>query len=108
MAYSPFEPTGQVIYLGGAERYLIELAALIRERHYEVEIYQSAQGDWLWYFYDIPVYGLDTGGRKEAMNLSVGPGRLASVLLRYPRLRPRHGRSEGGHERSLSPPGPSA
>jgi polysaccharide pyruvyl transferase CsaB len=68
MAYSPFEPTGQVIYLGGAERYLIELAALIRERGCEVEIYQSAQGDWFRYFYDIPVYGLDTGGRKEAMN----------------------------------------
>jgi len=68
VAYSPFEPTGQTVYLGGAERYLLELTALIRQGGYEVEIYQSAQGDWFRYFYDIPVYGLDTGGRKEAIN----------------------------------------
>jgi polysaccharide pyruvyl transferase CsaB len=68
VAYSLFESTGQVIYLGGAERYLIELAALIRERGYEVEVYQSAWGNWLRYFYDIPVYGLNVDSRKETIN----------------------------------------
>ncbi|GBC85877.1 GDP-mannose-dependent alpha-(1-6)-phosphatidylinositol monomannoside mannosyltransferase [bacterium HR11] len=71
IAYSPFDPTGQTVYLGGAERYLIELTALIRETGYEVEIYQSAQGDWFRYFYDIPVYGLDTGGQTGALNETI-------------------------------------
>ncbi len=71
MAYSPFDPTGQTVYLGGAERYLVELTALIREMGYEVEIYQSAQGDWFRYFYDIPVYGLDTGGQTGALNVTI-------------------------------------
>lgn len=71
MGYSPFEPTGQTVYFGGAERYLVELTALIRAMGYEVEIYQSAQGDWFRYFYDIPVYGLDTGGQTGALNVTI-------------------------------------
>jgi len=66
---SPYDVTGQQFYLGGAERYLLELARIIRRMGYEVEVYQPALGNWFRHFYEIPVYGLNTGGLMEALNV---------------------------------------
>jgi glycosyltransferase involved in cell wall biosynthesis len=60
--------TGEVPYLGGAERYLYELAHVIRNLGYRTEIYQAAQGDWVRHFRDLEIHGLNTGGKIDNLN----------------------------------------
>ncbi len=50
---------GKEIFLGGAERYLIELARLIRELGYEPIIVQGGSQNWLAYYQGVWVVGLD-------------------------------------------------
>ncbi|GAP07541.1 glycosyltransferase [Anaerolinea thermolimosa] len=51
---------GKEIYLGGAERYLIELSKIIREIGYEPVIVQAGDHDWMHFYQGIWVVGLDT------------------------------------------------
>lgn len=50
---------GNEIYLGGAERYLIELAQVVRETGYEPLIVQGGSQNWLHFYQGIWVIGLD-------------------------------------------------
>lgn len=76
-----FDATGQTLYLGGAERYLLELVALLRRLGHEVQIYQPARGDWERQFYGAPVKGLDTGGLDKALMNEVFHRRVQSPDL---------------------------
>ncbi|MDW7984066.1 MAG: polysaccharide pyruvyl transferase family protein [Acidobacteriota bacterium] len=66
MAPALWDVTGQTLYLGGAERYLLYLTSLLRDLGHEVQIYQPAQGNWERQFYGVPVHGVDTGGLDPA------------------------------------------
>ncbi|MFZ5823270.1 MAG: glycosyltransferase family 4 protein [Bacillota bacterium] len=53
-----FDPAGQEICQGGAERYLAELCRLLRDMNYHVEVFQAASRDWTRTHESIPVHGL--------------------------------------------------
>ena len=63
-----FDQSGKNMFTGGAERYLIELARLVRDMGYVPEVYQSGDGDWVRYYNDLRVVGLDTGGDCSRLN----------------------------------------
>lgn len=91
-----FDFEGRQIFLGGAERYLVELAGLIRQLGYQPVVYQSAQGDWSREFDGFPVIGLDTRGDPHTLNLlfheRVPPDTPSIYLAFYlaaPRCNPR-------------------
>ncbi|MBC8332757.1 MAG: glycosyltransferase [Anaerolineae bacterium] len=62
LAYTFFNFDGNAMYSGGAERYVLELADLIREFGYTPELYQCGNGFWTRYYRDLRVTGLDVGG----------------------------------------------
>ncbi len=78
-----FDQTGNTMYYGGAERYLIELVRLIRELGYEVEVYQSGAREWVRYYRDIRVVGLDTDGDFQRLNEVFHAEVPASALTIY-------------------------
>lgn len=59
---------GGEVFLGGAERYLVELALLVRSLGYTPVIYQSAQGAWEREYQGFRVIGLDSGGERVRLN----------------------------------------
>lgn len=63
-----FDYEGNNMFFGGAERYLIELVRLIRQMGYEPEIYQCGTGDWVRYYGDMRVIGLNTGTDMQRLN----------------------------------------
>lgn len=63
-----FDFKGETVYLGGAERYLVELAHLIQEMGHRPVVYQGAQGEWQREFEGLPVVGLDSGGDARRLN----------------------------------------
>jgi glycosyltransferase involved in cell wall biosynthesis len=94
-----FNQQGENMFFGGAERYLIELARLIRDLGYEPEVYQSGAGDWVRHYNDLRVIGLDTGGDwsriNEVFHERVGEG-LLTIYLAFFLAAPRcHARSLG-------------
>lgn len=60
--YTFFDLDGGVVFLGGAERYVIELSRLIRELGYVPEIWQCGNAHWERKYGDLKVIGLDAGG----------------------------------------------
>jgi GT2 family glycosyltransferase/glycosyltransferase involved in cell wall biosynthesis len=60
--------TGDQIYIGGAERYLVELCRLIRSLDYEPIVYQSARESWTREYEGIPVIGLPSRGDNQKLN----------------------------------------
>lgn len=69
------------MYHGGAERYLVELARVIRAMGHEVDVYQSAQGTWSREHGDLRVKGVDTGGDPFAVSEAVSRLGLPDPLL---------------------------
>ena len=63
-----FDHDGTEMMGGGAERYLLELAPIIRSMGYDIRVYQSARGDWTRSYDGIEVAGLDTGGVDGRLN----------------------------------------
>ena len=63
-----FDLKGETLFLGGAERYLVELARLIRDLGYRPVVYQGAYGQWQREVEGITVIGLDSGGDAEKLN----------------------------------------
>lgn len=63
-----FDFEGNNMYFGGAERYLIELSHLVGDMGYEVEIYQCATSNWVRYYKDIRVIGIDADADMEIFN----------------------------------------
>lgn len=74
LTYTFFDFDGNVLYAGGAERYVLELAALIRELGCTPEVYQCGNGFWVRYYRDVRVAGIDVGG--DAARL---PGEFARL-----------------------------
>ncbi len=64
-----FDLDGQSVYIGGAERYLIELTRIIRELNCEPVVYQSAIGEWEREYLGIPFFGLDSHGDAKKLNV---------------------------------------
>ncbi len=63
-----FDMNGNNMYFGGAERYLIELAHLVKGLGYPVNVYQCANSSWVRYYHDVRVVGLKTHYSYEALN----------------------------------------
>jgi|GEM_PF-1483825 len=76
-----FDRAGNNMFFGGAERYLIDLARLIRDRGYDVQIYQPGDFPWVRYYRDIKVQGFPCGTGLEEMGRTFDalapPARLA-------------------------------
>jgi len=68
LSYTFFDFDGVNMYYGGAERYLLELAELIREQGYYPEVVQCGNGYWVRYYQDLRVTGIDVG--SEAARLA--------------------------------------
>jgi len=70
--------------LGGAERYLIELAKVVRGLGYDVEVYQPSREAFLHFFHGIPVLGLPCERSKMSFSreffLSLAPPALTVYL----------------------------
>jgi glycosyltransferase involved in cell wall biosynthesis len=62
LSYTFFDFDGNNMYHGGAERYVLELARLIREMDFYPELYQCGNGYWVRYYQDLRVTGIDVGG----------------------------------------------
>ncbi len=62
LTYTFFDFDGNKMYAGGAERYVLELAGLVRELGYTPEVYQCGNGFWTRYYRDLRVTGIDVGG----------------------------------------------
>lgn len=62
LTYTFFDFDGNVLYAGGAERYVLELADLIRGLGCTPEVYQCGNGFWVRYYRDVRVTGIDVGG----------------------------------------------
>jgi len=62
-----FNPQGNDMQFGGAERYLLELARLIREMNYEPVIVQCGNDYWLRYYASTPVIGVRVGYDYDAL-----------------------------------------
>lgn len=56
-----FDPSGNNMQFGGAERYLLELSRIIRSIGYEPVIVQCGNEHWLRYYLDVPVVGVKVG-----------------------------------------------
>ncbi|MBM3143762.1 MAG: glycosyltransferase [Chloroflexi bacterium] len=67
LTYTFFDFDGGNMYCGGAERYVLELARLIRELGFFPELYQCGNGYWVRYYRDLRVTGLDVGGEAERL-----------------------------------------
>jgi len=63
-----FDPSGNNMQFGGAERYLLELAQVIRSIGYKPVILQCGNDHWLRYYLDVPVVGIKVG---EAYDLFI-------------------------------------
>jgi polysaccharide pyruvyl transferase WcaK-like protein/glycosyltransferase involved in cell wall biosynthesis len=63
-----FDREGRAMMSGGAERYLVELAALIHGLGYRVRVFQSARSAWTRHYGDLEIHGLDTGGLDGGLN----------------------------------------
>lgn len=68
LSYTFFDFDGNNMYFGGAERYVLELAEVIRRLGYYPEIYQCGNGYWVRYYQDLRVTGIDVGG--DALRLA--------------------------------------
>ncbi|MBV6394068.1 MAG: D-inositol-3-phosphate glycosyltransferase [Anaerolineales bacterium] len=53
-----FDMNGNNMFYGGAERYLLELAWLVRRMGYDTNVYQCANSDWVRYYRDLRVTGI--------------------------------------------------
>ncbi len=64
-----FDLEGQSVYIGGAERYLLELIRLLREQKREPIVFQSAIGEWEREYEAAPIFGLNSGGDIGKLNV---------------------------------------
>ncbi len=64
-----FDFSGKHLYLGGAERYLLEIAKLLHSLGYQPVVYQSAQDErWEREYQGIPIIGLPSQGNLHELN----------------------------------------
>jgi len=64
-----FDYRGKSVYIGGAERYLIELTKILRDLGHEPVVYQSAIGEWERDYQGIPFIGLNSHGDLGKLNV---------------------------------------
>jgi glycosyltransferase involved in cell wall biosynthesis len=83
IAYQFFNYSGTQIYLGGAERYLVELSRIIRAQGYSPIVIQSGSANWLRYYQQIQVIGLDAQGNQEKFEDLIPRLNLKGRLLIY-------------------------
>ena len=81
--YTFFDMDGDVIFLGGAERYVVELSRLIRELGYTPEIWQCGNTYWERKYADLKVIGLDTGGNFNTFDYLLKSNQPAARMIIY-------------------------
>lgn len=98
-----FDPMGNDMQFGGAERYLLELAELVRSLNYEPLIVQCGNEYWMRYYHDVPVIGVKVGTDYDALTSELenlaprgalaiySPFELASARLGIPSVGISHG-----------------
>jgi len=91
-----FNFAGDQLYIGGAERYLVELVSLINSLGSQSIVYQSARERWTREYEGIPVIGLPNRGDFQLLNQlfhdEISPGALAiyfAFYLAVPNCNPR-------------------
>ena len=67
LSYTFFDFDGENMFFGGAERYLLELAKLIRQQGYYPEVVQCGNGYWVRYYQDLRVTGIDVRGEATRL-----------------------------------------
>jgi len=82
-----FNFSGDQIYIGGAERYLVKLANLLSTMGYQPVVYQSARESWVREYDGIPVIGLPNRGDLQLLNQlfhdKISPDSLAIYFAFY-------------------------
>ena len=103
LTYTFFDFDGNTLYRGGAERYVLQLADLIRQLGYYPEVVQCGNGDWVRYLQGLRVTGLDVGGEAarlpavfqrlepQAALILYSPFSLAQIPTQTPSLGVSHG-----------------
>ncbi len=77
-----FDFAGETMLSGGAERYLLELAALVREMGFDVEVLQTAaEVDWERRYGDLLIRGIAAGSSPARLAEVVDQRGLAPVAL---------------------------
>jgi glycosyltransferase involved in cell wall biosynthesis len=90
---------GELLVMGGAERYLVDLMNLLQDRGYEVDAYQPSAEPWRRCYDGLKIYGLGVNGSycdtRPAANrvfheVTVGYGHLIYLAFSmcYPYARP--------------------
>jgi glycosyltransferase involved in cell wall biosynthesis len=59
---------GNNMFFGGAERYVIELVHLISELGYDPEVFQCGSSDWVRYYFDFKITGLNVHGDNNLLS----------------------------------------
>jgi len=67
LSYTFFDFDGENMFFGGAERYLLELAKLIRQQGYYPEVVQCGNGYWVRYYQDLRITGIDVRGEATRL-----------------------------------------
>jgi polysaccharide pyruvyl transferase CsaB len=88
VAPSFFDAAGEKALCGGAERYLVELAALVRSLGYPVDVYQPGAGaGWVRRWDGVRIVGLPSGGDPPGIGGAAarhgGPAALTIYLAFY-------------------------
>jgi glycosyltransferase involved in cell wall biosynthesis len=83
LTYTFFDFDGNTLYRGGAERYVLQLADLIRRLGYHPEVVQCGNGYWVRYFQDLRVTGLDVGGEAARLPAVFQRLELQAALIVY-------------------------
>lgn len=78
-----FDFEGNNMFFGGAERYLMELVRLVRSLGYEVEVYQCATSDWVRYYKDVRVVGINCQGDVGLFNVEFHKSIEEGILTVY-------------------------
>ncbi|MBC8507448.1 MAG: glycosyltransferase [Anaerolineales bacterium] len=83
LSYTFFDFDGENMFFGGAERYLLELAKLIREQGYYPEVVQCGNGYWVRYYQDLRVTGIDVRGEATRLATEFQKFECAAALTTY-------------------------
>ena len=94
-----FDLDGKSVFIGGAERYLIELVNILKQLDREPIVYQSAHGEWEREYQGVPFYGLNTTGDIGKLNVqfhSLLPNNPPVIYMVFNLAAPFHSKSSIG------------
>ncbi|OGO25448.1 MAG: hypothetical protein A2W33_07055 [Chloroflexi bacterium RBG_16_52_11] len=76
-----FDFDGHQAYYGGAERYAMELARIVRTLGYQMEVWQCGNTYWERYYHGLKVIGLNTRGNISIFDDLLKTNQIAAQLI---------------------------